>query len=150
MVIFGAAAIIAPLIGKLSQIPIFIIFYICVLGVSIFLLLWTSYDEQTNVLFLIAFVFAIIEAINIPQTRALYGSLFKNKTMFSVLNLYQGCGFLIGFLMSNFYCIKSKVYVMIVVCSVSIVCHIIIELNRRRKINDNKFLDLNKNYEMKF
>jgi len=68
---------------------------------------------------------------------AIYATIFQNKTMFTYCNFYQGIGFLLGFLISNFYCVDIKIEILLALTAVSAICHIILEYRCRtwRKIN---------------
>jgi len=72
MIIFGLAAIIAPVIGKvtpiLTSIPIYTIYYIGIFGIFTVLLLWENFSQR-YLLFVFGIIFSIIESINTTQTR---------------------------------------------------------------------------------
>ena len=85
MVMYGSAAVFAPVFGKIaavfSIVPVFIFYWAMTLGTTIFMLTWESSPDSLYLLFLLAILLGIIESMNTPVPRGIFkfvmGSCFK-------------------------------------------------------------------------
>ena len=114
--------------------PIYLLGATINLVVIIILLSWTPDPKKEWVLFLLAGMWGIADAIWQTQINALYGVLFVNneEAAFSNYRLWESTGFLIAFILQTQLCIETKLYVLIGVISVGMTGYLLIEINERR------------------
>lgn len=144
MVIFATSAVLSPIMGKIASKlalqPILYLLYVLIIAISIYLLLWKSSPDTIYNLFILAISFGIVDSINTPQPRALYGILFKPDVAFSAYSFFHGIGYLSGFLISTFTCTYVKIYILIGLACACIICDTIRVLLHRKKVQHNKTL----------
>ena len=64
--------------------------------------------------------------------------IFKTEVIYSSFTLFQGIGFLFGFLITTFCCTRVKIIITMVYCGVSFLCGLGLYL-RQRKEKEEKY-----------
>jgi hypothetical protein len=101
------------------------------------MIFWKSNPSTLENLFILACLWGVIESLNTPMPRALYGTLFKSESTFSVFTFFQGLGFIIGYLISNFSCTNAKIYFLLSLAAICFICDLIRLRKRKSQISNN-------------
>lgn len=66
----------------------------------------------------------------------LYGTLFRRnkEAAFSNFRLWESAGFVIAYAYSTTLCARMKLYVLIAVLAIGMICYIIVEIRHQRKV----------------
>ncbi len=141
-ILFGVCgAIFSVLFGSIekytTQFPQILFIFTIAIGQGVFILAWTpDVLSGSYAIFLIIFVFAIIESIATAQIRGLYGIQFPSiPAAFNIASIGQTVGFIIGFLCSLFFCVDFKIYVYLIISFLSLItCTILFSRNNYYKV----------------
>merc|ERR1719361_2176149 len=111
------------------------------------LMFWNLEEEkmqdQQYVLFIVAGLWGIADAVWQTQINALYGVLFENdeEAAFSNYRLWESLGFILAFILQNIVCISTKLVFVLVVLGMGMTGYLIIEANEwaknKRRQNGN-------------
>lgn len=135
----ATSALFSPLFGKLASKTniqfVLSIYYVFVLSTFTYSIYWyAALPNLVYPIYLLSILFGLIESINTPQPQALYGLVFNQSTIaFSLFSFFQGSGFLIGFLLSSFLIVKTKIYLILSLCCLCILCDFIRYFVKRNK-----------------
>jgi len=119
------------LIKLVGRVPIFLLGAAINYGVLIALFNWAPHPDSIAVVFVLAALWGIGDAIWQTQINALYGNLFpsKEEAAFSNYRLWESLGFVIAFAAQTAgVCMYSKLILVTVVLSVGMVGYLIVEL----------------------
>ena len=85
-------------------------------------------------LYVLAGLWGIADAVWQTQINAFYGFLFPNdeEAAFSNYRLWESMGFLIAFILQTQVCIEAKLYVLVIVLSIGMFRYFIIEYKKRK------------------
>merc|ERR1719192_2973123 len=117
------------IIKKIGRIPIFILGATINTLVIIVMLSWSPARDQVAVLYVLAALWGIADAVWQTQINALYGVLFANdeEAAFSNYRLWESAGFILAFILQTQVCIDVKLYVLLAVISAGMIGYAIIE-----------------------
>jgi hypothetical protein len=141
LILFGACDALASIgfgfiIKKIGRLPIFILGAFINLSVIIVMLSWTPTNSTQYVVFILAALWGIGDAIWQTQINALYGVLFANdeEAAFSNYRLWESMGFLLAFITQAVgVCVFPKLILTIVFLALGMVGYLIVEYREGRK-----------------
>ncbi|KAJ8302902.1 hypothetical protein KUTeg_019298 [Tegillarca granosa] len=114
MICYGIVdAICSITFGRLVQffghIPFFVLAFVLHAGAQIFMLLWTPDPDRSYILYIIAGVWGMGDAVIQTQINALYGYLFtdKSEAAFSNYRLLESIGFIVAFAYGDFLVVRN-------------------------------------------
>jgi predicted MFS family arabinose efflux permease len=129
--VFGASGVVFSIaFGYLTKYltqPALIVFILMISIVnSIFMLTWTPDPSELYIIFLISISFGTTRAYYIGQIRGLYSISFpQNYGAQSAASLFQAIGFALGVLISYLFCAYIKLYIILIITSLSLICYFI-------------------------
>ncbi|KAL7300713.1 hypothetical protein TKK_0006693 [Trichogramma kaykai] len=140
MICFGVVnAIAAPATGsavKLTgRMPVMLFAFFLHMGILIAMLLWQPQTQQGAYFFLVSSLWGICDAIWLVQINALSGLLFpgKEESGYSNFKLWEATGSVITYAYSPYLCTDVKLYILMGVLCVGMICYLIIEMTGRVK-----------------
>jgi len=110
------------------------------LAVILVLRLWMPSSNEFYVLFIIAALWGISDAIWQTQINALYGVLFTGEETtggFSNYRLWESAGFILAYILQSQVCIYTKLWVLIVMLFLGMIGYLMIEWGEAKKTNNN-------------
>jgi len=123
-------------IKLVGRIPIFIFGAIMNYVVIIIMLTWTPKVDEVYVVYILAALWGLGDAVWQTQINALYGVLFKNKeeAAFSNYRMWESLGFVIAFItQASGVCVFPKIIGTIVFLTIGMIGYFLVEMSVRRK-----------------
>lgn len=98
------------------------------------LLTWTPTEDKLWVMFLLAALWGVADAVWQTQINAIYGALFPSdqQAAFSNYRLWESLGFTLSFAYSNFLCVWTKLTILAAMLGLGTIGYGIIETDERR------------------
>ena len=124
------------IIKLVGRIPIFIFGAIMNYVVIIIMLTWTPRVDEVYVVYILAALWGLGDAVWQTQINALYGVLFKNKeeAAFSNYRMWESLGFVIAFItQASGVCVFPKIIGTIVFLTLGMIGYFMVEMSVRRK-----------------
>merc|ERR1712223_1169550 len=124
------------IIKLVGRIPIFIFGALMNYVVVIVMLTWTPKVSEVYVVYILAALWGMGDAVWQTQINALYGVLFKNKeeAAFSNYRMWESLGFVIAFItQASGVCVFPKIIGTIVFLTVGMIGYFMVEMGVRRK-----------------
>lgn len=147
MICYGIVdAICSITFGRLVQffghIPFFVLAFVLHAGAQIFMLLWTPDPDRSYILYIIAGVWGMGDAVIQTQINALYGYLFtdKSEAAFSNYRLLESIGFIVAFAYGDFLVVRYKLYICLAVLIVGMLGYTCVEIMDRKNQKREKYL----------
>ena len=142
LILFGVCDALASIgfgfiIKKVGRLPIFVLGACLNALVIIVMLAWTPTQSTLGVVYLLAALWGIGDAIWQTQINALYGCLFANdeEAAFSNYRLWESMGFLFAFITNaTGVCVFPKIITTIVFLVLGMAGYIIVEYLERQKL----------------
>ena len=128
------------IIKLVGRIPIFIFGALMNYVVVIVMLTWTPKVSEVYVVYILAALWGLGDAVWQTQINALYGVLFKNKeeAAFSNYRMWESLGFVIAFItQASGVCVFPKIIGTIVFLTVGLVGYFMVELSVKRSAVTN-------------
>lgn len=128
MITYGVVgSIVSVIIGQLSKhagwLPFFILAFVLQVSLCIVFLLIEPRPDQPFIIFLLASLWAIVEAVYTPSLPAIHSTHFEDKTAaISSCRVLDSLGFVLTFGFSSALCMRYKIYVMIGMATASMIC----------------------------
>ncbi|XP_071854941.1 protein unc-93 homolog A-like [Apostichopus japonicus] len=100
----------------------------------VILLTWLPTEEQLWVMFILAALWGVADAVWQTQINSIYGALFpgRQQAAFSNYRLWESLGFTVSFAYSNYLCVWTKLTILFAVLGLGTCCYVVIEANERR------------------
>ncbi|GAB6027705.1 Protein unc-93 A [Chamberlinius hualienensis] len=119
-----------PVVKYIGRLPIYLFGAAINLALAITMLNWQPDPNMPIVLFVIAGLWGMADAIWQTQINAFYGVLFSNNSEagFSNYRLWESLGFIIGFAWSSYLCVYIKLYCIIAILCVGILGYVLVEM----------------------
>ena len=141
LILFGVCDALASIgfgfiIKKVGRLPIFVLGACLNALVIIVMLAWTPTQSTLGVVYFLAALWGIGDAIWQTQINALYGCLFANdeEAAFSNYRLWESMGFIFAFATNAAgVCVFPKIITTIVFLGLGMLGYLILELFERRK-----------------
>ena len=141
LILFGVCDALASIgfgfiIKKVGRLPIFVLGASLNALVIIVMLAWTPTQSTLGVVYFLAALWGIGDAIWQTQINALYGCLFANdeEAAFSNYRLWESAGFIFAFATNAAgVCVFPKIITTIVFLGLGMLGYLILELFERRK-----------------
>ena len=141
LILFGVCDALASIgfgfiIKKVGRLPIFVLGAYLNALVIIVMLAWTPTQSTLGVVYFLAALWGIGDAIWQTQINALYGCLFANdeEAAFSNYRLWESMGFIFAFATNAAgVCVFPKIITTIVFLGLGMLGYLILELFERRK-----------------
>ncbi|KAK7806865.1 hypothetical protein U0070_026757 [Myodes glareolus] len=104
----------------------------------IILLLWRPNPAQLPVFFILSGLWGMADAVWQTQNNALYGVLFEEKkeAAFANYRLGEALGFVIAFGYSSFLCVRTKLYILLSILSLTITAYGAVEYLESRAASE--------------
>ena len=128
------------LIKKFGRVPLFLMAAFINLAVILVLRLWIPNPSEFYVLFVIAALWGISDAIWQTQINTLYGVLFTGEETtggFSNYRLWESAGFILAYILQSHVCIYSKLWVLIVMLGLGMIGYLTVEWGEEAKNTNN-------------
>ncbi|OXU19293.1 hypothetical protein TSAR_014982 [Trichomalopsis sarcophagae] len=145
MICFGIVnAIAAPATGSVvkltGRIPVMIFAFFLHMTILITMLVWRPQLQQGSIFFLISGLWGICDAIWLVQVNALCGLLFpgKEESGYSNFKLWEATGSVITYAYSPYLCTSVKLYILMGILCVGVICYLVIEFTGRVTKNVNR------------
>lgn len=142
MICFGATdAFFSLALGRLTKytgrIPIFISGAVIHYATIIVMLIWKPDYHMVWVFYVIAALLGYCDAVWQTQINAMYGVFFHDnqEPAFSNYRLWESLGFVIAFAYANYLCIISKLIILLVVLTLSLVGYFLAEYVHKIQID---------------
>ncbi|XP_011502128.1 PREDICTED: UNC93-like protein [Ceratosolen solmsi marchali] len=152
MICFGIInAIAAPVTGSVvkltGRIPVMLFAFFLHMGILIALLWWRLQPQQGLLFFILSGLWGICDAIWLVQVNALSGLLFpgKEESGYSNFKLWEATGSVISYAYSPYLCTDIKLYVLMGILCLGIVCYLVIELTGRVK---NAVIEVKQDFQL--
>lgn len=136
--VYGLTSLIfANILGyltKFSSQPVMITFMIMTsLSNFLIMLIWTPISSsQMSILYLIAFLFGLSASYSNGQIRGLYGYYFPNdSSVYSAASFSSTFGYVIGFILSLFFCARVKIFIHMSLLIFSLTCYVILSYHKQ-------------------
>jgi len=99
------------------------------------MIFWEPNDKSYYVVFLIAILWGLADAVWQSQVTAFYGVIFKSEeeAAFSNRMLWESVGFAIGYAYADHICVSTILYLLIVYLTLSLIGYGLIEYREKRK-----------------
>merc|ERR1712106_790422 len=141
LIVFGVCDALASvgfgfIIKLVGRVPIFILGAFINFGVIIVMLTWTPTASSVAVVYVLAAMWGVGDAIWQTQINALYGVLFASdeEAAFSNYRLWESMGFLLAFITQACgVCVFPKILLTIVFLSIGMGCYFIVEFLEGKK-----------------
>ncbi|KAG4079627.1 hypothetical protein HA402_011283, partial [Bradysia odoriphaga] len=133
-----------------GRVPLFTAAYTANI-IVIFVWLWWMPNPSTPIVFyLISITWGLADSIFQCQINAIYGILFPTagEAAFANYRLWESSGIALAYLASNHLCIRPKLYILIAVGTIGMICYYIVEYKEKMSkktltnmLENNKFND---------
>lgn len=121
-------------IKKIGRIPVFILGALINVSVIITMFSWAPTSSSVEVVYVLAALWGVADAIWQTQINALYGVLFASdeEAAFSNYRLWESFGFLLAFItQASGVCVFPKLIITVVVLSVAMAGYLMLEMLER-------------------
>eukprot|EP00090_Calanus_glacialis_P024669 TRINITY_DN3833_c0_g1_i1.p1 TRINITY_DN3833_c0_g1~~TRINITY_DN3833_c0_g1_i1.p1 ORF type:complete len:502 (-),score=112.42 TRINITY_DN3833_c0_g1_i1:104-1609(-) len=141
LIVFGICDALASIgfgfiIKKVGRVPIFILGACINVLVIIIMLSWTPTSSAVGVVYLLAALWGMADAIWQTQINALYGVLFASdeEAAFSNYRLWESMGFLLAFItQASGVCVLPKLILALFILAFAMVGYLLLELMERKE-----------------
>ena len=148
LIVFGVCDALASagfgfIIKLIGRLPIFILGACLNFGVIITMLCWTPTTSSVGVVYVLAALWGVGDAIWQTQINALYGVLFASdeEAAFSNYRLWESMGFLLAFItQASGVCVFSKIILTIIFLSIGMVGYFMVEFLEYNKARRKEVL----------
>jgi len=124
------------IIKKIGRIPVFILGALINISVIVAMFTWSPTSSSVEVVYVLAALWGIADAIWQTQINALYGVLFASdeEAAFSNYRLWESFGFLLAFItQASGVCVLPKLIITLVVLSLAMVGYLMLEIVERKE-----------------
>lgn len=122
------------LVQYVGHIPFFVLAFLVHLSCQITFLVWIPDPDKVYILYILAALWGIGDAVIQTQINALYGWLFADnpESAFANYRLWESVGFIFAFGYSGFICTNIKLYICIAVLTIGMALYGVVEILYRR------------------
>jgi len=146
LIVFGVCDALASvgfgfIIKLIGRVPIFILGACINFAVIIVMLTWTPTASSVAVVYVLAAMWGVGDAIWQTQINALYGVLFASdeEAAFSNYRLWESMGFLLAFITQACgVCVFSKIILTIVFLTIGMGCYFVVEFLEHKKAQERR------------
>jgi len=146
LIVFGVCDALASvgfgfIIKLIGRVPIFILGACINFAVIIVMLTWTPTASSVAVVYVLAAMWGVGDAIWQTQINALYGVLFASdeEAAFSNYRLWESMGFLLAFITQACgVCVFSKIILTIVFLTIGMACYFVLEFIEHKKAQERR------------
>lgn len=133
-----SAIIFGSLVEYIGRFPIICLGILGHVSLIAWALVWETNSDQLYLFFIYASCWGIIDGIWQAQINGLYGSLFKTnkEAAFSNYRLFEAMGFAISLGNSTFFCLRTKLLILLTVLLIGSLGYGVVELMQYRKVSN--------------
>ncbi|KAL4235144.1 Protein unc-93 A [Mactra antiquata] len=142
MVVFGIClSIFSAVFGKLTQytghMVLYVLGFLAQLCVQLTMLLWTPTTSHQYIIYIMAALFGVAGAVNIPLVSGLYNLYFPDNraVALSCFRVLHAAGWTIAMAYSSWLCTQYKLYILISTLTLSMISLTILYIRQKRKSN---------------
>ncbi|CAG0923509.1 unnamed protein product [Notodromas monacha] len=118
-----------------GRIPVFLAAFLLNVATLAYLLIWEPTMDEHYVLFIMSGAYMLADSVWQTQINGLHGLLFHEnvEAAFSAYKVFESLGFIIAYFFSKHLCVRIKLYALVFILTLGMVCYGVLESRERKR-----------------